>query len=105
MLTVQEICEKYPDPSREDDPNGKYCVGGALLMYRKPGSDPFPGPWTLARALWLENPSLSTQRGSTLACSILKANDQGHFEEAWDTLALALREGRDIPAIEEEENE
>jgi hypothetical protein len=104
MLTVQEIYEKYPLPSSSKGFTG-YCVGGAFLMYRKPGSDPFPGPETLARALLLENPHLQSQRARRLAGRILKANDQGHFEEAWDTLALALQEGRDIPAIEEEENE
>lgn len=105
MFTVEEIKARYPVPTRADDSGGKYCVGGAFCLYayehgmvptffvdEEEEPLPFPGVIDVKDYLMVANPALLGFSAKTYsyAFSIIEANDEGRFSDAWNTLAEAL---------------
>lgn len=99
--TVVAISKKYPNPvigseKNEQDPE-KYCVGGAFCLYQGK-YDPifeheahFPPTATwLADELRKANEELDDDAAHHFADRILTANDNEHFESAYDELTSAL---------------
>ena len=89
---VEQVREKYPKPSRAR-PDTKireaYCVGGALCLFI--GSTMrFPCSGDLANILRSLNIDLSDDAAITYADAIIRKNDSGDFDGAWDYLSGAL---------------
>ena len=99
MLTIAEIRRQYPHPIRAYEsnseacsteerlePDGEYCVAGAIYMSvtgKRGRGIAFPMPAAAARALAILNPRLSPGEAYALAVDIIAANDCENFEEAW----------------------
>lgn len=80
----------YPNPSRRVTPEG-YCVGGALLKFYDTVTGPaFPAQGRLIKLLCRANPGLSEIWAFFYAGSIIRRNDQGDYENAWEQLKMAL---------------
>lgn len=78
-----------------------YCVGGAIIMFRDGYStDPldyeynrlvsFVAGGDIARALRDLNPALTPEDASWFQSEIVKRNDQGNFQSAWEIAERAL---------------
>jgi hypothetical protein len=93
MFLVDEIRRKYPNPVRSGgQPDDTYCVGGAFCLSRegRVAWNNFPISPYLAQELRLENPTLSDYDALEIANSIIDANDNERFEEAWAWLEKGL---------------
>jgi hypothetical protein len=89
---VANLEAAYPDPiaSQSYRPSeGQYCVGGALTHAYGKGKRPkMPRTGTLAATIYHLAPR---QRHTyTYALAILRYNDAGRFQEAWQLLDAAL---------------
>jgi hypothetical protein len=96
---IYEIREEYPHPKRQADDTcmpDDYCVGGAICLAHgfENTTDGltinFPDEAELAAVLELLNPGIDTITAWNLAVRIIEKNDQGSFEDAWDTAETAL---------------
>lgn len=86
-VTMQAIRERFPRPG------GRYCVGGALLLYAgecEPNLACFPSTQDLAAVLRDANPKLTGSWSNGYAVAIIEENDHGHYDEAWRILDNAL---------------
>lgn len=100
-IRVEDIKAKYPSPVRYGSVGG-YCVGGALGLYlmREHGllhgwAQGFPTLTALTGYLKVANPLLDEELAARYGGGILRENDLGTFEAAWELLrqALVYREG------------
>jgi len=95
-MTIQEIREKYPDPieARKGSlSKGQYCVGGAYLLANNIDND-FPSKFSFVEELEkLEG--IKQDKSIELVEEMMKFNDRGEFEEAWELLerVVKLKEG------------
>lgn len=110
MTLAQYIRSQFPSPVRAvsiqttDNP-ACYCVGGALLLYKKrlhlaagvPDFQRFPDPAEIASVLREYNPRITLADARTLARQLTSENDTGAFECAWSTLEYALEGCVDHP--------
>ncbi len=108
ITTVQKIRTLYPDyrSASDEDVVNEYCVGGAVCRYAQPllkrlwydrivgyaGKDKmaFPDVPELSDALRELNPELSLTASLSLADDIIIKNDDHCFNEAWDSVCVAL---------------
>jgi hypothetical protein len=99
-MNISKLREKYPDPvtlthAQQQNKNrdetfhetcnreNLYCIAGTLT------SLPFPSIG-LVTATIMSEANQDQNRAREHAKRILEQNDQGHFEEAWNTLRSAL---------------
>lgn len=80
----------YPKPSRHAG-SQQYCVGGALLKFYEAVTGPaFPDQGLLIKLLIRGNPALNELWAFFYAGNIIRSNDRGDYEEAWEQLKHAL---------------
>jgi len=101
MASIAEIRRIYPSPipwsdSDDDEMNGCYCVGGALVMFAELPLDEerfdlaFPAQQHIVMALQKINPDLPDDVALDLAGAIAYANDTGLIEKAWSLAEQGL---------------
>lgn len=93
MPNIAEIRLQYPNPKKSRDDRGMqcdYCVGGAFVMYTTEMEDRFPDVDQLAWVLMENNTDMPEDTAYGYAKRIIDANDEGHFEAAWNILEQAL---------------
>ena len=104
MKLSAKIKREYKDirPKKAIEPHGPhdYCVGGLLCKYFFDVVVPqtfielshFPTSSRVLFVLLQLNNNLTPRRALNYANSIIQANDQGHFEEAWNLIDEALEQ-------------
>lgn len=95
--SIQAMRRLYRDCARSGTHlGGRYCVGGAFLRarYGDHACWPFPTASTLAMGLQGDNAALSRSKAIRFASEIIRDNDRGDFNAAWEVLAEALSYGR-----------
>ena len=109
MLDITIVRQQYPHPIRQRDPTpeneGAYCVGAAIcwaaravLAFVEVGNQQFPSEYDLACVLADLNPALNPDDVEDFeatpamhyATGIVRANDAGDFERAWQWAEAAL---------------
>lgn len=86
-VKYREIRIRFPNPAKAGG-EGSYCVGGAVCKYFN-GDVPFPGEGKLASVL-RDIVGVPANRAKFLARHIIRNNDKGDFNKAWDYVAAAL---------------
>lgn len=95
--TVADIKAKFPNPItskewgrvNEDGVHAQcYCVGGALRAFIQPSNltaNKFPSLASLATAIWRCS-NISSAKAYEIATEIIRLNDAGDFEGAWEVV-------------------
>jgi hypothetical protein len=98
VASIQTLRHQYPSPVTSSSVcsswchalrSATYCVGGALGLSLG-HTERFPGEEELAVWLLEENPQLSVSEAEDYAWAIIDANEQEHFDRAWNILDQAL---------------
>ena len=91
----------YPSPTTALKYNNLnefgYCVGGALVMYTNPNTNPnpdacFPTPPLIANALQILNLELARTSALRYSYAIIDRNDRDDIAGAWNQVRLAIGE-------------
>ena len=99
---INRIKDMFPNPetgstsfSGKSESGGRYCVGGAYIMYSFPSTYwkdrdlCFPNVKRLAKA-FVDKTSMEQTQAEELARLVIEANDVEEFEEAWELLSQVL---------------
>lgn len=93
MTTVEEIQKIYPHPviarARHPDPEA-YSVGSAVCRFVGVKASQFPWYQEITKALRVLNPFLTNDVAFYFARRIVRHNDDGKFDAAWETVRDAL---------------
>lgn len=91
MTTIEEIRARYPRPvialARHPE---AYCVGSALCRFTGVKDPQFPWHQEIGKALRVLNPFLPDDMALYFATRIVRNNDDGKFDAAWEVVREAL---------------
>lgn len=99
-MDIEQIKKAYPNPitwghySEAGKPHGAYCVGGAFCNFidGEFTGVQFPDEDVLTAAILYTNPGIGEGYAKEYAERIIRDNDDGFINEAWNWLHMALAE-------------
>lgn len=93
-LSADSVRDHWPNIGQKSH-HKPYCIMGALGWYLGDRFTPaFPNPHKAEVLLQKANPNLSDSEAETLAHEIIRSNDRGDTDDAWQKLNKALRRGQ-----------